>query len=84
MLIGLVSMALVAALPVPGLVWMPLTLWIFFVGFNALEAMLPSLVSRVAPAADKGSAIGVYNTLQFLGVFVGCLLYTSDAADELT
>ena len=71
LLIGLVSMALVAALPVPGLVWMPLTLWIFFVGFNALEAMLPSLVSRVAPAADKGSAIGVYNTLQFLGVFVG-------------
>jgi len=41
--------------------------------FNLLEAMLPSLVSRVAPAAGKGSAMGVYNTFQFLGVFFGGL-----------
>jgi len=33
--------------------------------------MLPSLVSRLAPAASKGSAMGVYNTFQFLGVFFG-------------
>ena len=33
--------------------------------------MLPSLVSRVAPAATRGSALGVYNTFQFLGVFFG-------------
>lgn len=46
-------------------------LWLFFCGFNTLEALLPSLVSRLAPAAGKGTAIGVYNTWQFLGVFVG-------------
>lgn len=44
---------------------------LFFAAFNLLEAMLPSLVSRVAPANAKGTAIGVYSTLQFLGTFVG-------------
>ncbi len=46
-------------------------LTIFFVGFNTLEATLPSLISRVAPAASKGTAMGVYNSAQFFGVFVG-------------
>jgi MFS family permease len=48
-----------------------LCMFFFFWGFNLLEAMLPSLVSRLAPAAAKGSAMGVYNTFQFLGVFFG-------------
>ena len=48
-----------------------LALWVFFSGFNTLEALLPSLVSRLAPAAGKGSAMGVYNTFQFLGIFFG-------------
>lgn len=48
-----------------------LCLFIFFIGFNALEAMLPSLVTRVAPAAMKGTAVGIYNTFQFSGVFIG-------------
>jgi MFS family permease len=43
----------------------------FFVAFNVLEAMLPSLVSRIAPAQGRGAAIGVYNTTQTLGVFFG-------------
>jgi len=46
----------------------------FFVSFNVLEALLPSLVSRLAPAAGSGVAIGVYNTTQTLGVFFGGLL----------
>jgi predicted MFS family arabinose efflux permease len=46
----------------------------FFVAFNVLEALLPSLVSRVAPAQGRGAAIGVYNTTQTLGVFFGGLL----------
>jgi len=54
-----------------GVMGMTLCLFFFFWGFNLLEAMLPSLVSRVAPAAGKGSAMGVYNTFQFLGVFFG-------------
>jgi MFS family permease len=46
----------------------------FFVAFNVLEAMLPALVSRVAPAHGRGLAIGVYNTTQTLGVFFGGLI----------
>jgi MFS family permease len=43
----------------------------FFVAFNILEAALPSLVSRLAPAASRGTALGVYNTTQALGLFAG-------------
>jgi len=46
-------------------------LWVFFVGFNVLEAMLPSRVSRSAPAHSKGSAVGVYNSAEFFGAFLG-------------
>ena len=46
----------------------------FFVAFNVLEAMLPALVSRAAPAHGRGLAIGVYNTTQTLGVFFGGLI----------
>jgi MFS family permease len=48
-------------------------LWLFFTAFNLLEAMLPSLVSKIAPAAHKGTAMGAYSTAQFLGVFFGGL-----------
>ena len=44
---------------------------VFFCGFNALEASQPSLVSRLAPGALRGSALGAYNTLQSLGLFAG-------------
>ena len=44
---------------------------LFFAAFNLLEASLPSLVSRTAPSNAKGTAIGVYSTLQFVGTFVG-------------
>jgi MFS family permease len=43
----------------------------YFIAFNILEATLPSIISKIAPAASKGTAIGVYNTTQSLGVFVG-------------
>jgi MFS family permease len=46
----------------------------FFVAFNILEAMLPALVSRMAPGHRRGFAIGVYNTTQTLGVFFGGLI----------
>lgn len=49
-------------------------LLVFFTGFNLLEAQLPSLVSRMAPAPAKGLALGVYNTTQALGLFGGGLL----------
>jgi MFS family permease len=46
----------------------------FFVAFNILEATLPSLVSRIAPPNAKGAALGVYNTTQALGLFLGASL----------
>ena len=47
------------------------SLWVFFTAFNLLEASLPSLVAKVAPSDVKGTAMGVYSTSQFLGIFVG-------------
>ncbi|MGR9071875.1 MAG: MFS transporter [Gammaproteobacteria bacterium] len=44
---------------------------LFFCGFNLLEAVLPSLISKTAPADMKGTAMGVYSTAQFLGAFAG-------------
>lgn len=46
----------------------------FFIAFNILEAMLPSMISRVAPPRAKGAALGVYNTTQALGLFFGGVL----------
>lgn len=48
-----------------------LGLLLFFVAFNLLEAMLPSLISKLAPAGSKGTAMGVYSTCQFLGTSLG-------------
>jgi len=48
-------------------------LLLFFVGFNILEAMQPSLVSRVAPPAAKGLALGIYNTTQSIGLGLGAV-----------
>jgi MFS family permease len=44
---------------------------IYFTGFNILEACLPSLISKHAPLESKGTAMGVYSSFQFLGIFVG-------------
>jgi MFS family permease len=46
-------------------------MFVFFIGFNTLEATQPSLVSRLAPAHARGAALGVFNTLQSMGFFVG-------------
>ena len=61
--------------------WM-IVAWLgcYFVAFNILEATLPSIISKIAPADAKGTAIGVYNTAQSFGLFLGAaaggLLYT--------
>ncbi len=52
--------------------WLVVGSLVVFFGFlNVLESMLPSLVSRIAPAASRGSAMGVYSTSQFFGAFLG-------------
>ncbi len=53
--------------------WTPfcVVMFIYFLAFNALEAMLPSLVSKQTTSDYKGTAMGVYSSCQFLGIFVG-------------
>lgn len=51
--------------------WLAGWLTLFFVAFNILEATQPSLISRIAPPQAKGKALGLYNTLQALGLFTG-------------
>jgi MFS family permease len=59
----------------------PHTLWsvagilfVYFLGFNVLEASQPSLVSKLAPGTRKGAAAGVYNTTQSIGLALGGVL----------
>lgn len=67
--IGLGMLAASGTIPT---IWcMALLMFLFFCGFNALEASQPSLVSRMAPAPLRGAALGAYNTLQSLGLFAG-------------
>ncbi|MFY0992151.1 MFS transporter [Halomonas sp. C05BenzN] len=49
-------------------------LLLFFIAFNLLEATLPSMLSKLAPAGAKGTAMGIYSTSQFLGAFLGGVL----------
>jgi MFS family permease len=49
-------------------------LFVFFCGFNLLEATLPSLISKTAPADLKGTAMGAYSSSQFMGLFMGGLV----------
>jgi MFS family permease len=70
-LIGLVQLGLLWAADAPHIAWLAFLLFVFFCGFNVLEASQPSLASRIAPAHARGAALGVYNTLQSLGFFAG-------------
>ena len=76
-LVGSVALllAVMAALALSGrgVIAMAVLLFAFFAAFNILEAILPSLVTRIAPAHARGTAIGVYNTAQTLGLFFGGL-----------
>jgi len=44
---------------------------LFFLAFNVMEAILPSLISKESPAGYKGTAMGLYSTSQFIGVAIG-------------
>ena len=72
-LCGIALLAL--AIPMLGLassaIVLYLALWLFFVGFNYLEATLPSQVSKSVFSGGKGTALGIYSTCQFLGTFAG-------------
>ena len=71
-MIAVVELALLwVASITPSLQALAALLFFFFCGFNVLEAIMPSLTSRVAPVAARGAAMGIYNTLQSLGFFAG-------------
>ncbi len=53
------------------LISLGICLAVFFAAFTFLEACLPSLVSKIAPVGSKGTAMGIYSTFQFSGIFVG-------------
>jgi MFS family permease len=70
-LIVAVQLALFVRADSASLGYLGAVLFIFFCGFNVLEATQPSLVTKVAPPELRGTALGVYNTLQSLGLFAG-------------
>jgi MFS family permease len=55
----------------PNIWFLEILLFCFFCGFNILEASQPSLASKIAPLQARGSTLGIYNTLQSLGIFTG-------------
>ena len=73
--VGLITLVqfgfLAVAASAPGVGVLAVLLFMYFCGFNVLEATQPSLASRVAPVHARGAAMGVYNTLQSLGFFAG-------------
>ncbi|MGM0543591.1 MAG: MFS transporter [Pseudomonadota bacterium] len=70
--IGAIAVSLAGlGLPVSDGYWLFAWLFMFFTGFNLLEATLPSMLSKLAPAGAKGTAMGIYSTSQFLGAFLG-------------
>lgn len=69
LIIGMMTLSFSSSLLV---VWLGLAA--FFVGFNFLEASMPSLVSKKAPTSGRGAAMGMFTTAQFFGTFVGGLL----------
>ena len=84
--IALLTGALLGLAEVPPSVWgIGIALVAFFTAFNVLEASLPSLISKAAPVAAKGTAVGIYNMAEFFGAFlggtVGGALYGAYGAD---
>jgi len=66
---GVAVLGLIPAMHSAG--WIAFLLFVYFAVFNILEAQLPALVSRFAPPAGKGAALGVYNTTQAIGLAAG-------------
>src|SRR5690554_2674753 len=59
----------------PGsLIMLLICLWLFFTSFNILEASLPSMMTKLCPIKNKGTAMGIYASAQFIGAFLGGVL----------
>ena len=64
----LVMASLIVLAAGDGGLWVP---FLFFSGFVVLEAVLPALAARYAPADYRATAIGAVITAEFLGIFAG-------------
>lgn len=73
--VGAITLLMIAVLSLSqvsdSLTGIVVALLAFFLAFNLLEASLPSLVAKIAPADKKGTAMGIYSSSQFMGAFVG-------------
>lgn len=70
--IGLAVLAQLGLIFLQGSIWgVAVSLLVFFSAFNVLEATQPSIVSKIAPLAAKGTAMGVFSSVQFFGAFFG-------------
>ena len=73
--VGLLTLSLLLMWSLPSGFWtLVLSVGLFFTAFNYLEATMPSILSRIAPAGVKGSVMGIYSSSQFLGAFTGGLI----------
>jgi MFS family permease len=73
--VALLTLALFLLWLLPTGLWsLVLSVVLFFTAFNYLEATMPSILSRLAPAGVKGSAMGIYSSSQFLGAFAGGII----------
>lgn len=74
-LVGATGLLVLSLLVLAGLhrsLWGVVTgMFLYFVAFNLLEALMPSIVSRLSPAGARGTSMGVYSSGQFLGAFAG-------------
>jgi MFS family permease len=73
--VTLLTLSLLLMWALPSGFWsLVLSVGLFFTAFNYLEATMPSILSRIAPAGVKGSVMGIYSSSQFLGAFTGGLI----------
>ena len=73
--IAVLALSMLAmAIGVDSIIGMAMCMLAYFVAFNFSEATMPALVSRLAPASQKGSAMGVFSSGQFFGAFLGGIL----------
>jgi len=73
--VTLLTLSLLFMWALPSGFWsLVLSVGLFFTAFNYLEATMPSILSRIAPAGVKGSVMGIYSSSQFLGAFTGGLI----------
>jgi MFS family permease len=71
---GLAAVFLCMVFSQNSLLYLILLISLFFTCFNYLEANFPAMVSNIAPAGKKGSAMGIYASFQFFGAFIGGVL----------